>query len=185
MPSSTSPATPRPGARRGLTLIETTLAIVVGLMVLGGTVAAYQQMNQSAKFSKSKTIVGTVQTNVQIDKFRLGTAPALLSTTVDATGALYGVGRNRDSQGKAYWPDTLSGTAMPLEPVTNVATVTAFTSTMTAVPLSAGAPTGEWDLPIFGSPAYGQGGWLYDASTGAFRANLSNKTYPDQRPGSW
>ena len=82
--------------RRGFTLIETMLAVTVGLMLIAGSIATYNQINRSSKFARSKTIVGTVQTNIQMDKFRLGSPPPLLSTTNDTTGQLWGVGRNRD-----------------------------------------------------------------------------------------
>lgn len=173
-------------ARPGFSLVEIALAIATGLMVLGATVYAFNQANAASKLSQYKTIVGTVQGNISMDKFRLGTPPP---KTPMPTGSPYGISTNTDSVGKPYYPQASVG-ALPGDPVFGYNTVLTFDSTATAVPISPGAPTPQWDNPVFTtttteSPGYGKGGWLYDPATGAFRANISNQTYPGDKPGSW
>ncbi len=174
------------GARSGFSLIEIALAVAVGLMVLGATVFAFNQVNASSKMANTKTIVGTVQGNIAMDKFRIGSPPP--RTPVPGATPVLGVSINTDYTGTAYYPQASPG-AMPNDPVTGYNDVLPYDSTATAVPLVAGAPTPQWDNPVFLSPGptpgYGKGGWLYDEATGSFRANLSNQDYPDQRPASW
>ena len=176
------PTTPAPGARPGFSLVEVALAIATGLMVLGASVYAFNQVNKASKTAQAKSMVGTIQGNISMDKFRLGTPPPY--TPNPAATPTYGVSINVDSVGKPYYTQGTPG-VMPTEPVTGKTTIMSFDSTATAVPLVAGAPTPQWDNPVFGSPAYGQGGWLYDPATGSFRANLSNQAYPGDKPGSW
>lgn len=173
-------------ARLGFSLVEVALAIATGLMVLGATVYAFNQVNASSKLANYKTIVGTVQGNISMDKFRLGTPPP---KTPMPSGSPYSIKTNTDSVGKPYYPQASVG-ALPNDPVHGQNNVLTFDSTATAVPLITGAPTPQWDNPIFltttsESPGYGKGGWLYDPATGAFRANVSNQTYPADKPGSW
>lgn len=173
-------------ARRGFSLVEVALAVATGLIVLGATVFAFNQVNASTKMASYKTTVGTVQGNISMDKFRLGTPPP---ATPLPTGVPYSVTTNTDSVGKPLFPQASPG-AMPKDPVHGWNTVLPYDSTATAVPIVAGAPTPQWDNPIFtttttASPGYGKGGWLYDPATGAFRANISNQDYPADRPGSW
>ena len=172
-------------ARKGFTLIEVALSVATGLVVLGATVYAFNQVNQSSKLANYKTIVGTVQGNISMDKFRLGTPPP---QTPLPTGSPYSLSTNTDSVGKPYYPQGTTG-ALPNDPVNGYNTVFTFDSTATAVPLVTGAPTPQWDNPVFlsatASPGYGKGGWLYDPATGAFRANISNQDYPADKPGSW
>lgn len=177
--------------RRGLTLIETALAAAVGLIILAAAVAGFNYAQTSAKFSSAKSAVGTIQTNIAMDKFRTGSPPPFAN-----------VASNRDSLGKPLFPGTNG--VLPGDPVYNVNGVLIYNSTVSPSPMAAGDPTPAWDHPNFaGSPtptpptgftaptgytapsAYGKGGWLYDPNTGSFRANLSNKAYQDQRPGGW
>ncbi|HEY9724143.1 MAG TPA: prepilin-type N-terminal cleavage/methylation domain-containing protein [Oscillatoriaceae cyanobacterium] len=160
--------------RSGFTLVEVSLAIAVGLVLMAAGIYAYQGMQQSARFSQAREMVGTMQTNIGMEKFRLGSPPPLSE-----------VQSNTDSTGKQFWSGTAAG-SLPADPVMNQATIATFDSTASPVPLKSGDPQNEWDNPHMGSPApVGQGGWLYDPNTGAFRINLSNRDYPDQRPGTW
>lgn len=175
---------------RGFTLVEVALAVAIGLAIMAAGSAMFTSVQRGAKFSQAKTIVGTIQTNTAMDKFRQGTPPAF--------SALFA---NRDSSNKPFYSNT---TALPPDPINGYNGVLYFDSLATPRPLVAGDPTPAWDHPVFapgptptpppgfvppaGSnqpPAYGRGGWLYDPNTGAFRINLSNKDYPDQRPGAW
>ena len=177
--------------RAGLTLIEVTLAIAIGLVLLGGTVAAYNAVRASSAMSNARAMVGTIQTNIGMDKFRTGSPPPFAN-----------IATNRDSTGKPLFPGT-TGT-LPGDPEYNVNGVLLYNSAVSPSPLATGDPTPAWDHPNFaGSPtptppagfspppgytaptAYGRGGWLYDPATGALRLNLSNKAFQDQRPGSW
>ena len=181
-------------SRRGFTLVEVALSVAVGLMIMAASVAAFQAVQRGAKFSNAKSLVGTVQTNIGASKFRSasGSPPpfSAVATNLDPNTS------------KPFWPDT-TGT-LPGDPVYGVNGVLLFDSLASPVPLSVGDASPSWDNPVFqGSPvptpppgfvapagyatppAYGRGGWLYDPNTGAFRANLSNKEYIDQRPGSW
>lgn len=175
-------------ARPGFSLIEVSLALSVGLMLIAGSVLAYNQINQSSRIQNAKTMVGIIQGNIGMEKFRLGVPPPF--TPRPSVSPAQGVSLNRDSTGKQYAPQGTS-TSLPVDPVRLVNTLYNFDSEASPVPLSAGAPTPEWDNPIFLSPSpsvapgYGNGGWLYDERTGAFRANLSNADYPDQRPANW
>lgn len=171
-------------SRTGLTLVETALSVAVGLVVVAGSIAAYNQINKSAKFSQAKTMVGTIQTNIGMDKFRLG-SPVPLSSNQAATPSTFGIQINMDSVGNPYYRDSQNTNALPNDPVMGKNTIMSYTYNASPVALSPGAPSAQWDNPVFGSPAYGQGGWLYDASTGNFRINLSNQTYPEHRPGAW
>lgn len=174
-------------ARQGFSLIEVALAIATGLLVLGATVYAFNQANRASKMSQYKIIVGTVQGNISMDKFRLGTPPPW---TAAPTTSPYSINTNTDSVLKPYYPQASVG-AMPADPVYGYNNVLYWDkSTATAVPLSPGAPTDQWDNPVFldsttQSPGYGKGGWLYDPATGAFRANISNQDHPGDKPGSW
>ena len=162
--------------RPGFTLIEVSLAVVIGIVILAASVAGFNGVKRAAKFSQAKSMVGTVQTNLAMEKFRTGSPPPVARLQA-----------NRDSANRPFWPDANS--VMPNEPITGQNAILPFDSTATPVPLAAGAPSPSWDNPIFltpgPAPGYGKGGWLYDPATGAFRLNLSNQDYPDQRPGAW
>jgi prepilin-type N-terminal cleavage/methylation domain-containing protein len=177
--------------RPGMTLIEIALAVAIGLIVIAASAAGFSGVQRNAKFSSAKSTVGTVQTNLGMDKFRTGSPPPFAN-----------VANNRDSLGKPLFPGS-NGT-LPGDPIHNVNGVLIFNSAASPVPLASNAPTPAWDHPNFlGSPVpspvagftpppgyiapagYGRGGWLYDPATGAFRANLSNQEYQDQRPGTW
>jgi prepilin-type N-terminal cleavage/methylation domain-containing protein len=163
---------PRPSrATRGFTLIEVALAVAIGVTLLGASVMAYRGVQQSSRFAQARSMVGTIQTNIGMDKFRRGTPPTLAALQ-----------SNLDSAGKPFWP---SSTAFPADPIVNDATISPFSSASAAVALTAGDAQNLWDNPVFTQSGYGNGGWLYDASTGAFRLDLSNQAYPDQRPGAW
>jgi hypothetical protein len=174
-----------------MTLVEVALAAAVGLVMLAAAVAGFNYAQTSAKFSASKSTVGTIQTNIGMDKFRTGTPPPFAN-----------VAANRDSLGRPLFPGTTG--VLPGDPVYNVNGVLLYNSTATPGPLAVGDPSPAWDHPVFAGsptptpppgftaptgyvapPAYGRGGWLYDPTTGSFRANLSNKAYQDQRPGAW
>jgi prepilin-type N-terminal cleavage/methylation domain-containing protein len=177
--------------QRGFTLVEIALAVAIGLSVMAAAAAMFGSVQRGAKFSQAKSMVGTIQTNVAMDKFRQGSPPPF--------SALFA---NRDSSGKPFYSNT---TALPPDPISGYNGVLYYNSQATPIPLAAGDPNTVWDLPVFSSaqpsptppvgfappvgsqqpPRYGRGGWLYDPATGAFRANLSNKDYSDQRPGAW
>lgn len=161
--------------RTGFTMIEVALAIAVGLAVIAGAVVAYNGMQQSAKFQQAKTMVGTIQTNIGMQKFRKSTPP-----TADE------VASNEDSAGKPFWPGTDPGD-FPADPITNTDTIATYDSTEDATALDPAdvGKTEYYDNPIFLDPAMGQGGWLYDETTGTFRINLSNKEYVEHQPSKW
>lgn len=176
--------------QKGFTLIEVALAVAVGLVVIAGAVYGYNATQASAKTTKARSIVGTVQTNIGMEKFRQGVPPS--------PEALFA---NRDSANNPFYPGVDGGT-LPAEPLTGVNGMLRYNSNASPVPIAPGDPTPMWDNPVFaGSPpptpgfvapagytqpaAYGKGGWLYDPTTGNFRANLSNKDYPAERPGGW
>lgn len=175
--------------RPGLSLIEVTLGVAVGLLIMGSSVVAYQQIRTSSKFSAAKSMVGTIQTNIGMEKFRLGSAPpqtpAPGATAPTGESVAPALQNNLDSASRAYWPAGVTARALPADPVMGLSTVMPYTSTASATPLAANAPSAQWDNPIFANSTYGKGGWLYDTRTGAFRINLSNQDYPEQRPGSW
>lgn len=172
-----------PDRRPGLTIVETVLSIAIGLVLMGGVVATYYSVRASSAMSNARSMVGTIQTNIGMDKFRLGTPPPM--TPVPSASATTGVAINRDSTGKPFWPDSSLGTTMPADPVTGRNTVMSYYSTLAPTALVAGDPTDRWDNPVFGSPAYGKGGWLYDENTGSFRINLSNRDYIADHPSQW
>lgn len=178
-----SPVSERPG----FSLVEVALAITAGLMLVAASVTAFRQIQASARLNSAKAMVGTIATNIGMDKFRLGTPPPLAATP-SPYSSTFGIQLNTDSIGKPYHPEGSPG-ALPPDPVTLQNTVLPFDSTASAVPLASSAPTPQWDNPVFlspgPSPGYGKGGWLYDASTGAFRINLTNQAYPAERPGQW
>lgn len=173
--------------RPGFTLVEAVLAISVGLLVLGATIVGYNQVHNSAAMTNARSTVATINTNIGMEKFRLGSPPPM--TPAPASTSSAAVSLNHDSVGKQYYPGAASPFALPGDPVYNDNTIQVYDSTASPTPLAAGDPTDSWDNPIFastgGSPAYGKGGWLYDPATGAFRINLSNHDYPGDRPGSW
>lgn len=175
------------GLRPGISLVEVVLAVTIGLTLIGGSVYAYQQTRSASRVKEAQMVVGVVQTNIGMDKFRLG-APPPLAATPSPYPSSFGVGLNVDSQGRPYHPQG-TGSALPADPISGLDTVLPFDSTATPVPLVSNAPTPQWDNPVFltagPSPGYGHGGWLYDASTGAFRLNYSNQQYPAERPGAW
>lgn len=175
--------------RLGFTLVEVSLAISIGLAIMAASVYAYRQVMEASKFSQAKTMVGTIQTNIGMEKFRAGTPPPLSpapgSSPAPSAAVPASLLTNTDSLGKAYYANSAVGNVLPVDPVMGLNTVTAYNSAASPTPLVAGAPTPQWDNPIFASPGTGRGGWLYDASTGAFRINLSNQAYPDQRPATW
>jgi type II secretory pathway pseudopilin PulG len=177
----------RTTARPGFSLIEVALAISAGLAVVSASVFAYTQIAASARLDNAQMMVGTIKTNIQMDKFRLGTPPPAAATPSPYASS-FGINLNTDSVGRPYFPNASPG-AMPVDPVTLNNAVLPYDSTASPVPLAAGAPTPQWDNPVFlspgPSPGYGKGGWLYDANTGSFRANLSNQAYPAERPGQW
>lgn len=180
--------------RRGFTLVEVSLAVAVGLALMAASVAMFNSVQRGAKFSNAKSVVGTIQTNIGASKFRSSTG---------SPPPFNAIATNMDpNTNKPFWPD--SPGVLPPDPVYGVNGVLIFNSLATPGPLSVGDGQPVWDHPNFaGSPvptppptfvapagytapaAYGRGGWLYDPSTGAFRVNLSNKDYADQRPGAW
>jgi type II secretory pathway pseudopilin PulG len=173
--------------RPAFSLVEVVLAIAVGLVLMSGTIAAYNAVRQGSQISQARTMVGTIQTNIGMDKFRNGSPPPM---TPSASPSGVSVWTNLDSAGKAYWPNAPVNGQLPPDPVLGKATLMPYSSTAAPTALAAGAPTEQWDNPCFyGSAAatagYGKGGWLYDASTGAFRINLSNKDYPGDKPSGW
>lgn len=181
--------TSRSKAHPAFTLVEVALSVSIGLAIMAASVYAYQQVMEASKFSQAKTMVGTIQTNIGMEKFRAGTPPPISpapgaspAPSAAVPAALY---NNVDSMGKAYFSNSATGNRLPQDPVTGNNTLTAFNANASPTPLVPGAPTPQWDNPIFASPGAGQGGWLYDPNTGAFRINLSNQQYPDQRPGTW
>ena len=179
--------------QKGFTLIEVALAVAVGLVVIAGAIYGFNSTQTSAKFSQAKSVVGTLQTNIGMDKFRQGTPPS--------PDSLFA---NQDSAGRPFYPG-VDGGKLPAEPTTGVNGMLRFDSTASPVPLVSAdiGQTNLYDNPVFAPgavaptpafvapagytqpPGYGKGGWLYDPTTGAFRANLSNKDYPDQRPANW
>ena len=186
-----------PHNRRGFTLIEVALAVAVGLALMAASVAVFHSVQRGAKFSNAKSVVGTIQTNIGASKFRdsAGQPPAFdeVATNTDRTDP---------AKTKPFWPD--SAGVLPPDPVFGVNGVLTFDSTQPKGALAAGDGADLHDLAIFNGAAvpapppgftppagytaptaYGRGGWLYDPATGAFRVNLSNKDYPDQRPGAW
>ncbi|MEB3222236.1 MAG: hypothetical protein VKS61_09180 [Candidatus Sericytochromatia bacterium] len=173
--------------RPGLSLVEVALALSAGLVLVAASVAAFRQVQASARIKTAQAMVGTIETNIGMDKFRLGTPPPTAATPSPYSSS-FGVQLNRDSVGKPYHPEG-SPEALPLDPVTLQNAVLPYDSTASAVPLASNAPTPQWDNPVFlspgPSPGYGKGGWLYDSATGAFRINLSNQDYPAERPGQW
>jgi prepilin-type N-terminal cleavage/methylation domain-containing protein len=180
--------------RRGFTLVEVSLAVAVGLALMAASVAMFNSVQRGAKFSNAKSVVGTIQTNIGASKFRSNTgSPPPFSAVA---------GNMDPNTGKPFWPDSQG--VLPPDPVYGRNGVLLYNSLATPGPLAVGDAQVIWDHPNFaGSPvptppptfvapagytaptAYGQGGWLYDPSTGAFRVNLSNKDYSDQRPGAW
>lgn len=161
--------------RSGFTMIEVALAIAVGLAVIAGAVVAYNGMQTSAKFSQAKTMVGTIQTNIGMQKFRKSTPPTAEE-----------VASNEDSTGKPFWPGTDPGD-FPDDPITLSDAIATYDSTEDAtalVPADIGK-TEYYDNPIFQDAGMGKGGWLYDETTGTFRVNLSNKDYPEHQPSRW
>lgn len=158
--------------RRGFTLIEVSLAVAVGMVILAASIFAYQQVNMSSRFAAAKQMSATIQTNIGMEKFRTGSAPAYDDLVT-----------NMDSASKAYWPGDSSG--FPADPVMGVDTVATYDSSLAAVDLGSSDAENMWDHPVFLDASYGKGGWLYDEDTGAFRINLSNKAYPEQRPSAW
>jgi prepilin-type N-terminal cleavage/methylation domain-containing protein len=180
--------------RPGFTLVEVSLSIAVGLVVMAAAIAAFSGVQRATKFSNAKSMVGTIQTNIGAAKFRSPTgSPPPFSAVA---------GNLDPNTGKPFWPD--SPGKLPGDPVYGINGVMIYSSTATPAPIAAGDPTPAWDHPSFqGSPTptpppgftapagytlpagYGKGGWLYDPTTGAFRANLSNKDHQDQRPGGW
>ena len=178
----------QPSRGGGFTLVEVAMAIVVGLVVAAAGFRMYQSVRAASKVREAQMIVGVVQTNVGMDKFRLGTPPLSVATTPSPYASVFGVSRNTDSTGRPYHPNGTSS-ALPPDPISGLTTVLTYDSAATPVPLVSNAPTPQWDNPVFltagPSPGYGNGGWLYDASTGAFRINYSNQQYPAERPGQW
>jgi hypothetical protein len=176
--------------RAGLTLIEVTLAIAIGLVLLGGTVAAYNAVRASSAMSNARAMVGTIQTNIGMDKFRMGTPPPITAPGAAPWPASCSVTGNMDSTGKPYWPNAPVSGQLPDDPVMGKHTVMTFTASDAPVAISTGASSDRWDNPVFAGTAnqaagYGKGGWLYDPSSGAFRINLSNDAYPADKPSAW
>lgn len=154
--------------RDGFTLVEVALAVAIGIAIMAATVYAYTSMQSEARYSQWKTMVGTIQTNIAMQKFRTGTAPTLAV-----------VESNTDNLGKAFWPGT-SG-ALPTDPIYNSNTVTQFDSTQAPVTITGSTQT---DNPYFNTTTT-RGGWLYDPNTGSFRANLSNADDVEHKPSTW
>ncbi|MDB5097588.1 MAG: hypothetical protein JWM80_2009 [Cyanobacteria bacterium RYN_339] len=177
--------------RAAFTLIEVALAIAIGLVLLGGTVAAYNSVRQSSNMSNARAMVGTIQTNIGMDKFRAGTPPPLTAPGANPPWpATCSVTGNMDSTGKPYWPNSPTAGQLPDDPVLGKHTILTFDSTQASVVITAGTQSDRWDNPCFVGAAnialgYGKGGWLYDTATGSFRINLSNDAYPGDKPGAW
>lgn len=160
-------------ARRGMTLIEIALAVTIGLALLIGSVYAYNQTKVSAEWSQAKTMVGTISTNIAMQKFRTGQPPTLAQLQ-----------SNTDNLGHPYWPQTNG--VLPADPVSGSdSAIAQYSSASAAVAINPGDPQTSWDNPYFQTPGSGQGGWLYDPSTGSFRINYSNAQYPEQHPSTW
>jgi hypothetical protein len=176
-----------PKHRAGLTLIEITLSIAIGLVMMTGVIAAYYSTRTSSNISSARSMVSTIQTNVAMDKFRLGSPPPL--TPVPAATSTTSISSNVDSVGKPYYPGAPLPGALPNDPVLNGTLLLTFDSTASPVPLALNDPSERWDNPVFLTPGapggYGKGGWLYDPNTGSFRINLNNHDYPGDRPGGW
>jgi prepilin-type N-terminal cleavage/methylation domain-containing protein len=166
----------------GFTLIEVMLATAVGLVLMGASIYAYNSVKKGSSLSQARSMVGTMQTNIGMEKFRNGSPPPM--TPAPASSA--SISTNLDSTNKPYWPGSDTPGQLPPDPITGKNQVLQYSSVASPTPLVAGAPTPQWDNPVFSSGGqYGQGGWLYDPNTGAFRINLSNQQYPEERPGNW
>jgi type II secretory pathway pseudopilin PulG len=178
----------RHSRRAGFTIIEVALAIAISLVMMGAVIGVYNSVRVSTNMSNARSMVGTIQTNIAMDKFRLGGSPPRTPQPVPSSSAV--VSQNLDSNGKPYWPGGIAATVLPNDPILGNNLVLYFDSTMTPVPLVTNDPTDRWDNPVFLSPGaaaagYGKGGWLYDDVHGSFRINLTNHDYPGDHPGGW
>lgn len=62
---------------RGFTLLEVTLAIVVGLVILSGALAAFKQYRDGARINQAKLQLATLKQNIAMARYRTGTFPIL------------------------------------------------------------------------------------------------------------
>jgi hypothetical protein len=176
-----------PIRRAGVTIIETALAVAIGLVMMTGVIATYYSVRNASNISNARSMVGTIQTNVGMDKFRLGVPPPI--TPVPSASTNTALSTNVDSVGKPFFPGGPAAGSLPNDPITNSNVLLYYDSTLSPTPLASNDPSERWDSPVFFSPSpnsgYGKGGWLYDPATGSFRINLNNHDYPGDRPGGW
>ena len=100
--------------RPAFTLVEVILAVAVGLVLMGSTIYAYRAAKAGSSLSKARTIVGTIQTNIGMEKFRLGSPPPMTPAPSATAVSVY---NNVDSTGKAYWSGDVSTTSLPASKV--------------------------------------------------------------------
>lgn len=146
--------------QRGISLLEVSLAVSVGLMLTVGGAYAYRQHAQSVRITEARLMLETMRTNIQryqVLNLNPANKPPTLATL---RGNSYPVsGSPRGFYGPAGSPYR-----DPLYP--------RHTDSAKIEPLGAG-PAPPW------------GGWRYNETTGELRINANPADFPGQNFNAW
>ena len=139
---------------KGVSLIEITLAVVIGVIVIIGILTGYGAQSEAARYNNAKSIVDTVRTAIQTQRSSTGSCPTLaqLGNNLMSNGNPF-YGTNGANQGDCNRNGTIdAGTEhrMPCDPYTRNSLIQSYIPTT----LNPFVPA---------NPA--NGGWLYDDSS--------------------
>ena len=84
----------QPGTQSGLSLLELTLALSIGMVILAGTLYQVRQVNVETRIQSSKTMLNLVRSELATYRYRNGRYPSGLSE-FDAMPSPPGIPRNR------------------------------------------------------------------------------------------
>jgi type II secretory pathway pseudopilin PulG len=140
---------------RGISLLEVTLAVSVGLMLTVGGAYAYRQHMQAARITQAQLMLETMR--MGIDRYKV---------VYSANPPLAALSANNAGNNKGFYGALGSPLRDPLYPLVNPT----LSSPIKAWTNNAVAP---W------------GGWRYDVASGSLKPNFNPADYPGHDPNKW
>ncbi|MNT23451.1 hypothetical protein D3C72_1588700 [compost metagenome] len=149
---------------RGISLLEVSLAVSVGLMLTAGGVYAYRQHLKSTQVTQAKLMLSTMRQEIEMYRYRTGRPPthAVFITNV------YELVPGNPATRKAFYGKPAAPLRDPLNPPMDAAVSSPIKN------LAAAQATGSpW------------GGWAYHQTTGYLEPNLDPAAFPGDPPSAW
>ena len=139
---------------QGISFVEVTLAIVLGIIIMLSTFGTYSSYKEDLKFKQARAIVQTVKGSLAFYQTQQTTYPPMCC----AIGSLFSNNMNLTINNRLFYGDYKNATIKPFpaDPYKYVNTIVAGT-------VATGPPSA--------------GGWYYDQTTGTFGINLLDSEY--------